>query len=927
MIDRIIQGYGKYKSLLEDIRTLAASGISTTALQRPLTTVTDARRGSRQIFGRAISMDKIERAMKAAYRGNMEPFTDLSRETIDTDPHLCSVLFKRFGSVTTLPLEIHPAAGPGVDKERAKYYASVVREHVLGIPNLHQRLLQLGWGLFDGRSAQEINWRPAKSAGSPFGRVSIVPDQLEWIHPRRLCFDPRRQLVVLDEGQRHAGNFASVGFSLDPDELRRRRLHTKFIQWKPSLFGEYQEREGLAPRALYWSFFKRYSQRERMILIELFGKPWRIIEVDEDSDASAEDLDDADLAADQLGGSSSARMPRGTKLNVVQLDAKSSENHRAVIEDCDRQLSKLVLGQTGTTDPNPAGINNTQADVMQAEQAGVLIWDSIALGEIVTAQLCRPIIELNFGADELIHAPRFVLRWDRPTDRRADIERLKKALDAGVEVALTEAYESTGYRQPESDEPVVRIDQPPQTPGSANPPVPRPVVVYPPGESPATGEQLPSAEVADVGEGSRANAAGMISTADLAKTVTVNEARAAQELPPLMLPDGSADPDGDLTLVEFEAKKTAASTEGFDSALSIVAGRTRIEDVRTLHRHYDAITAELGCEVSDRIFAEAHAGEIELAHWFALANDNEDVSDHTQPETDNGNPEEIIENGKKELTRAAGKWADHLGEAVVGLGSAGAIYNAVNRAAEDLDAQPYGRALERRMLHTAALGAIDSNLDIGGLGKEGFSKLSFQKAMKIFRQRDIVTKAVWNSLEAEAKRKAFTVAGLQTRTMVQAIHAELARQIGQGADLREFRKFMTERLQSSGLIGAKHPQTGIFSANHVETVFRTNALNAYGAGRHSHASQPAVIRARPVWGISGIGDSRSRRSHRKAHGKYLYASDPFWKQAYPPFGFNCRCRVNTHRLSRDVSLAIVPGSSLSFLPDRGFVSGVSNLLS
>ncbi len=929
-LERLVQTYGRYKQIFEDVRSLASSGAQTAALQRPLTAVTDARRGSRQTFGRAISMDKIDQATKAAHRGNMRPFTDLSRETIDTDPHLCSVLFKRFGSVTTLPLEIHPATGPGVDKERAKYYASVVREHVLGIPSLHQRLLQLGWGLFDGRSAHEVNWRPVKSAGSPFGRLSIVPDHLEWIHPRRLCFGPRRELLVLDEGQRHAGNFAPVGFSLDPDELRKRRIHSKFIQWTPSLFGEYQEREGLAPRCVYWSFFKRFSQRERMILIELFGKPWRIIEVDEDSAATTDDLEDADRAADQLGGNSTARMPRGTKLDVVQLDAKSSENHRAVIEDCDRQLSKLVLGQTGTTDPNPAGINNTQADVMQAEQAGVLISDSIALGEIVTAQLCRPIIELNFGADEIIHAPRFVLRWDRPTDRRADIERLRNAVDAGIEVPLTEAYESTGYRQPESDEPVIRIDQPPQTPGSANPPVPRPVIVYPPGESPATGEQQPAAEVADVGEGARKEAAGVVSTADLSKTVTVNESRAAQGLPPLTKPDGTRDPDGDLTTVEFEAKKTADASgwgERTSEIAPLAATRPSIEVVGASHRHYDTITAVLGNEIADRILAEAHAGEQELGSWIMLANSgdaDEDVSEHRQPETDNGNPEEIIDTGRRELTRATGKWADHLGSAVVGLGTAGAIYNAINRAAEDLDAQPYGRALERRMLHSAALGAIDSNLDIGGLIESGFSKLPFQKAMSRFRQRDIVTKAIWNTLEAEAKRKAFTVAGMQTRTMVQAVHAELAKQIGQGADLREFRKFMMERLQSAGLIGAKHPQTGVFSASHVETVFRTNALNAYGAGRHSHASQPAVIRVRPVWEITGIGDSRSRRNHRKAHGKYLYASDPFWKKAYAPFGFNCRCRVKSHRLSK--GMIIVTGTSLSFLPDRGFTSGVSNLL-
>jgi len=694
MLRRLVNRYDRYARMVRNVIDLAATNAPVSALQQSHTAIKNARNETRQKFGRAISMDKIERAIDSAGNGNMQPITDLSRETINTDPHFCAVLFKRFGAVTTLPWEIHPATGPGVDKERAKYYASIVRENLLSVPSLRQRLLQLAWAVFDGRAAHEIIWRPVTSAGSTFGRVSLIPDRLEWIHPRRLCFGPRRELQVMDEGQSYSGKFTPIGYSLDPLDLRKKRLHTKFAIWMPSLFGDYQEREGLAARGMYWSFFKRFSQRERMILIELFGKPWRIIEVEEDADIGGDELADADEAADQLGGSSSARMPKGAHLNIVNPDAKSGENHRSIIEDSDRQISKLVLGQTGTTDPNPAGINNTQADVMQAEQAVVLMWDAKTLSEVLTDQLVRPIIEVNFGEDALIHAPQFLLRWDRPTDRRADIERLGKALDAGVEVALTEAYESTGFRQPEADEPVIRIEQPPQMPGSGNPPLPRPVVVYPRGTSPEAGEQLPPAETADIGEGSREQAAGFISTADLAKVVTVNEARAAQNLPPLTLPDGSPDPDGDLTLVEFQSKKTAVPGGMFSRIQAL-------ESTIALRHLYEPIRASIGTDLANHLIADAERGEFELSRWINLTTDcDEDLSEHKQPETDNGSPEEIIDKGFRELTRATGNWADYFGAAVIGLGTASEIYRAINRAGEELNVQPYARALERRMIHT-----------------------------------------------------------------------------------------------------------------------------------------------------------------------------------------------------------------------------------
>lgn len=46
---------------------------------------------------------------------------------------------------------------------------------------------------------------------------------------------------------------------------------------------------------------------------------------------------------------------------------------------------------------------------------------------------------------------------------------------------------------------------------------------------------------------------------DIARVVTVNEARASAGVGPLVLPDGARDPDGDLTVEAFSAKKAAAS--------------------------------------------------------------------------------------------------------------------------------------------------------------------------------------------------------------------------------------------------------------------------------------------------------------------------------------------------------------------------------
>src|SRR5690606_19969720 len=125
----------------------------------------------------------------------------LSRETIDTDPHLAAVLNKRFGAISALPWEVLPAEGIGVDKEKATFYADVVRNQLKQLPDFGQRIHQLAWGLFDGRAALENVWALAPMIPNlptvthpKFGSVNWLIKDLGWIHPRRIHFGPEREL-------------------------------------------------------------------------------------------------------------------------------------------------------------------------------------------------------------------------------------------------------------------------------------------------------------------------------------------------------------------------------------------------------------------------------------------------------------------------------------------------------------------------------------------------------------------------------------------------------------------------------------------------------------------------------------------------------------------------------------------------------------
>jgi SPP1 gp7 family putative phage head morphogenesis protein len=272
--------------------------------------------------------------------------------------------------------------------------------------------------------------------------------------------------------------------------------------------------------------------------------------------------------------------------------------------------------------------------------------------------------------------------------------------------------------------------------------------------------------------------------------------------------------------------------------------------------------------------------------------------------------------------------------------------------AKKIDPEKFAAIVEEQLIRGAMLGAADSMVERESeepdpmptlaswrAGQRILQKVDvdtkltgmpFESAIKLFEERRILPKANFDQLTAAAKRKAFTVAGLANEELLSAAHGELARQIRdsrektyydeatekwvyKGPNLREFDKFAKERLESAGWTPA--------SPSHAETIFRTNVMGAYGSGRIVETTQPTVLALRPYWEILGVNDSRQRPAHRKAQGTVLAADNPFWRRAYPPFGYFCRCRVVT-RSQRWVDAHGGPTRVPDGLPDPGFESGI-----
>lgn len=274
----------------------------------------------------------------------------------------------------------------------------------------------------------------------------------------------------------------------------------------------------------------------------------------------------------------------------------------------------------------------------------------------------------------------------------------------------------------------------------------------------------------------------------------------------------------------------------------------------------------------------------------------------------NGTPEPIIVKAVADGSHVTGAWAKAIAGNCSG-DNAVALNREITSALKDEDLDHLATPTEHALMHSLALGCLDSAyevetentiaapalpapeatkassriLAVGDVTNRilGFSELPYSVATDQFLQLKVITRKSWDALEQKAKLKSLTIANATKTSMIETAQRELARQVARGADLRDFRKRVAARLESHGWTPA--------NPSHVETIFRTNVQRSYTAGRVEHAMKPSVLRARPLWQVITVNDGppRQRVTHRSNHLRVLRADNPIWKTKMMPWGFNC----------------------------------------
>lgn len=219
------------------------------------------------------------------------------------------------------------------------------------------------------------------------------------------------------------------------------------------------------------------------------------------------------------------------------------------------------------------------------------------------------------------------------------------------------------------------------------------------------------------------------------------------------------------------------------------------------------------------------------------------------------------------------------------------IYQAAMLAAMGGHLQVRDEVDGTRALTRIALAADGSLPDRGNGPRIGFAALPFDEAVAAFLARQVVTPEEYAQMNAAARQRAFTAAGLTTQALRDEAYEGILAALQEGTTLAEFAREIRSGERTLGISPADPAL--------IETTFRTNVASSYMAGRVAQMQSPEVTQSHPGVEFRAILDSRTTSRCVYCNGlQFDRVADPGWVRFCPPLHFNCRSTVVLLRRSQ-----------------------------
>ena len=359
-----------------------------------------------QSIASGLTPERMATILRNAIRGDHRFFLELAEEMEERDAHYNSVLSTRKRAISALRAVVEPSSEKRVDKK----IADAVRDLTDAFGKGYSAI-EIVWGERDGL------WRPAA---------------YKWRDPKYFTFDfvSRSELRLAVLG-------TIDGVALPP---------AKFIVHKPKLKSGIPIRCGFARLAAWSWMFKTYTLKDWMAFLDVFGMPIRVGKYH--PAATAEDRRKLLTAVSQIAVDAAAIIPESMAIDFIEAKGFADKPFENMARFMDEQLSKVVLGQTMSTDGHAGGL--AQAKIHNLVRIDIKEDDADQLAATINRDLVTPFCALNFGADA--PKPYAIFPVAEPEDVAALTNSLAALVPLGLKVSMREAREKVGFGEPDPDE-------------------------------------------------------------------------------------------------------------------------------------------------------------------------------------------------------------------------------------------------------------------------------------------------------------------------------------------------------------------------------------------------------------------------------------------------------------------------------------------
>jgi phage gp29-like protein len=328
-----------------------------------------------------IRPERLARILRSAAEGEPEAFFELAEDIEERDLHYAAVMATRKRSVAQLPITVKAASDSAEHQKHAAFIQSWIDEEILR-SSLFDMLDAIGKGL----SVMEIDWQ--------YRMGSMLPRQFIWRPQRWFTFDRADgETVLLREG-----------VSGQP------LADHKFIVHRHKSKSGLTIRSGIARTAMWAWMFKSYTTKDWAIFCQNYGQPLRIGKYGRGATEPEKDV--LWRAVKNIAGDCAAIIPTNMLIEFHEVGSKTSSTdmfeRRA--DWLDRQVSKLVLGQTTTTDAVSGGHAVSQEHRLVQED--IERDDAGMVTATINQQLIPNMVAFNFGPQD--HYPH--VRVGRPDE-------------------------------------------------------------------------------------------------------------------------------------------------------------------------------------------------------------------------------------------------------------------------------------------------------------------------------------------------------------------------------------------------------------------------------------------------------------------------------------------------------------------------------